>query len=87
MATIIVFLYRLLDFYSILIVVWCIMSWIPIRSDGIVADVARALDTLVSPYMNLFRRIIPPFGGIDFSPILAIVVIQLIQRFFIRILI
>ena len=87
MGTLIVFLYRLLDFYSILIVVWCIMSWIPIRSDGIVADVARALDTLVSPYMNLFRRIIPPLGGIDFSPILAIIVIQLIQRFFIRILI
>ena len=75
-----VFVLRLFDFYEILIIVWCILSWIPMREEGILYDVASAIDTLVSPYVNLFRRIIPPLGGLDLSPILAIVVLGLIER-------
>ena len=80
------FVWRLFDFYALLIFVWCILSWIPIRRDGILSDIAGAIDTLVSPYVNLFRRFIPPFGGLDFSPILAIVVLQLIERLLLGIL-
>lgn len=32
---------------------------------------------MVDPYLNLFRGIIPPLGGIDLSPILAFVVLDL----------
>ena len=32
--------------------------------------------TICDPYLNLFRGIIPPVGGIDFSPILAFVVLN-----------
>ena len=60
---------RLFDFYQILIIVWCILSWLPTPRDGVLSDVVGAIDTLVSPYINLFRRFLPPFGGIDFSPI------------------
>ena len=74
------FIARLLDFYQRLIVVWCIMSWFPMPREGIISDLAGAIDSLVSPYMNLFRRFIPPFGGLDFSPILAIIVLRLIER-------
>ncbi len=77
---------RLFDFYQILIIVWCILSWLPTPRDGVLADIVGAIDTLVSPYINLFRRFLPPFGGIDFSPILAVVVLQLIERFFIGML-
>ena len=82
----VVFLIRLIDFYKLVIIVWCILSWFPMRTEGVIADIARAIDTLVSPYMNLFRRFIPPFGGLDFSPILAIVVLDLLQRLIIGIL-
>ncbi len=71
---------RLLNFYSLLIVVWCILSWLPMPRDGVLADIIGAIDALVSPYIGLFRRFLPPFGGLDFSPILAIVVIQLLER-------
>lgn len=77
---------RLFDFYQILIIVWCILSWLPTPRDGVLADIVGAIDTLVSPYINLFRRFLPPFGGIDFSPILAVVVLQLIERFLIGML-
>ncbi len=43
--------------------------------------VLQFLRDTVEPYLRLFRRVIPPFGGIDFSPILAIFTLQLINSF------
>lgn len=77
---IVYFLMRLLDFYQILIVIWCILSWLPIPRSGIIADLVGAVDALVRPYVELFRRFIPPFGGLDFSPMLAILVLGVIER-------
>ena len=34
------------------------------------------LSQLTDPYLNLFRSIIPPLGGIDFSPMLAFILLQ-----------
>lgn len=86
-GSIAVFVSYLFKFYSGLIVVWCILSWIPMSEGGILFDIASAIDRLVRPYMDLFRRFIPPFGGIDFSPILAIVVLGLIERLIMSILV
>ena len=74
------FLSRLLEFYQVLIVIWCIISWLPVPRSGIVADLVGAVDALVRPYIDLYRRFIPPFGGLDFSPMLAIVVLVFIER-------
>ena len=79
------FLYRLLDFYEILIVVWCIMSWIPNINETI-RRIREALGSVVEPYLQLFRGFIPPFSGIDFSPIVAIIVLRLLQRVILYIL-
>ena len=70
----------LIDFYELLIVIWCVMSWIPANEYGMVQDVREVLGKIVRPYLDLFRRFIPPMGGVDFSPILAIVVLNFIQR-------
>jgi YggT family protein len=35
------------------------------------------LRDVCEPYLRLFRRILPSFGGLDFSPILGIIVLQL----------
>lgn len=67
--------------YDLLIVVWCLMSWVPrgVGNGGV--DAFRdALGTLVEPYLNIFRRFIPPVSGIDFSPIVAIFALELIER-------
>lgn len=31
-------------------------------------------------YLGLFRKFIPPYAGIDFSPIIALIVLQIIQN-------
>ncbi len=72
-------LLTLVDFYVGLIIVYILMSWIPNRT-GWVADVYNALARICEPYLGLFRRIIPPIGMIDLSPIVAIVVLQVAAR-------
>lgn len=78
---------RLIDFYQLLIVIWCILSWFPRPSGGVLADIVGAIDTLVSPYVNLFRRFLPPFGGLDFSPFLAIMGLYLLEKVLLGILV
>lgn len=72
------------DFYVGLIIVYILMSWLP-SMPGIVGDLYRVLGRLCDPFLNLFRRIIPPIGGpamaIDFSPVVAVLVLQVVARF------
>lgn len=72
------------DFYVGLIIVYILMSWLP-AMPGIVGDLYRVLGRLCDPFLDLFRRIIPPIGGsamaIDFSPVVAILVLQIAARF------
>ena len=63
-------------FYTILIFAYTIMSWFSMG--GALFDVYRVIGSLVEPYVGLFRGLIPPLGGLDFSPWAAILVIQFI---------
>jgi YggT family protein len=47
----------------------------------------RALDRVVEPMLSPIRRIIPPIGMLDFSPLILIILIQLLSNIIIRILI
>lgn len=72
------------DFYVGLIIVYILMSWLP-AMPGIVGDLYQVLGRLCDPFLDLFRRIIPPIGGsgmaIDFSPVVAVLVLQIAARF------
>lgn len=76
---------RLVDFYIWLIVAYVLLSWFPVS--GVLADVRRALATLVEPYLGLFRRIIPPIGMIDISPIIAILALQVAAQLLLRLMV
>lgn len=69
-------------FYSLLIIVYVLMSWFPIS--GVFADIYQVLGTLVEPYLSLFRRVIPPIGALDISPIVAILVLNLLSSLIYR---
>jgi YggT family protein len=36
----------------------------------------NAIAQLTDPYLNLFRSLIPPLGGMDLSPMLALIALQ-----------
>jgi len=49
--------------------------------------VRMALDRLVEPFLNPIRRIMPSTGMIDFSPIILVVLVELISRLLQKILV
>ena len=63
--------------YTTVIFVYVLMSWLPNTEYGVVGDIYRILGKLCDPYLDLFRKLIPPIGGvIDITPIIALLVLQ-----------
>jgi uncharacterized protein YggT (Ycf19 family) len=75
----------LLNLYSIMVFVWVLFSWFD-HSRGLLNDIYNVLNTLVEPYVSIFRRFIPPMGGIDFSAFVALIALQIIGQFLLRFL-
>ena len=68
---------NLFYFYGILILIRIFMTWIP-TIDWEVQPM-KALRLSTDCYLDIFKRIIPPFSGLDFSPIIAIIVLDILQ--------
>ena len=69
MDYIIYLLAKLISYYSFALIIYILMSWFPnARSSTIGQFFAR----ICEPYLEPFRRIIPPLGMIDISPLVAI---------------
>jgi uncharacterized protein YggT (Ycf19 family) len=66
-----------LRFYEILIIVYVLMSWFPVR--GVLYDLYQVLASLTEPYLGIFRRVIPVMGGFDFSPMVAIILLDFVR--------
>lgn len=74
------------DVYSMLILVYVMLSWFP-TDRGILADINTVLGKICDPYLNLFKKFIPPIGGmVDVSPIVALLVLQFGVRLLIGLL-
>nr|WP_290227461.1 YggT family protein [Trichocoleus desertorum] len=69
-----------LQIYTVLLIIRILLSWFPTISwsDPPFSIVSQLTD----PYLNLFRSFIPPLGGMDFSPILAIFLLQFLTGIF-----
>ncbi len=65
------------NIYSTLLIIRVLLTWFP-QIDWYNQPFA-ALSQITDPYLNLFRNIIPPLGGIDFSPILAFLALNVIS--------
>jgi YggT family protein len=73
------FLEVFIDVYILLIVAYILTSWFRIGYGSPLYRVQQFLRDTCEPYLRLFRRFIPPLGPLDVSPIVAIVVLVVIQ--------
>lgn len=64
-------------FYFILIILRIFLTWIP--SIDWQQQPVKSIREVTDMYLDIFRRFIPPVGGLDFSPIIAIIVLQILQ--------
>jgi YggT family protein len=63
--------------YMLLIFAYVILSWV--RSPYSTHPVVRFLHDVCDPYLRLFRRVLPAVGPVDFSPIVAVAALLLLQ--------
>ncbi len=70
--------------YFLLILVRCFLSFIP--TINWYKQPFEGIKDATDLYLNLFRRLVPPIGGLDFSPIIAVIVLQVLNYLIIFIL-
>ena len=58
-----------------------LLSWFPDMQDS---SLARLLYNVTEPILAPFRRVVPMIGRFDISPIVAIIVIQVVGNFLVR---
>lgn len=71
------FLSQAVTIYTYALIVYILMSWVPSIQQS---SFGKFLGRICEPYLEPFRKIIPPLGMIDISPIVAIFVLQLAMK-------
>ena len=68
------------QFYTLLIFIRIILSWVTMfwSPPPALSPAIRVIYDLTEPVLGFFRRYIPPVGGFDFSPIILIVILQIL---------
>ena len=84
MNSLLFFLVRLLDFYTLIVFFYVVVSWLfhfnILNSQNVFLwRVFESLKKLTDPPLNYIRRYLPNFGGIDISPVLLILLIYLFK--------
>ena len=70
-------LIQAIEIYSYMLLIWVIGSWFPQWHSS---KFYQFIDRLVEPYARIFRGLIPPIGGFDFSVIVAFIALNILQR-------
>lgn len=77
MNNIIIGINNLFEIYFWIILLRCLLSFVP------TIDWYKQPFTFIKEstdaYLDLFRKVVPPINGLDFSPIVAIIVLQIVQ--------
>lgn len=65
-----------LNVYLVAIIIQAVLSWV---NPGTYSPFTALLDRLTEPVLEPARRLLPPIGGLDLSPILVLIGIQLLK--------
>nr|WP_281282498.1 YggT family protein [Paenibacillus piri] len=76
LGTIYGYINTLIEIYTYMLIAYVLLSWLPSARDSFIGEI---LGKLCEPYLSIFRRFIPPIGGmIDISPIVALIALRFI---------
>ena len=68
---------NIISLYMYALIIYILMSWFPQARD---TAFGRLLSNICEPYLEPFRKFIPPLGMFDISPIVAIYALQLANK-------
>jgi YggT family protein len=72
--------------YILLILAYVLSSWIRMPYSPTLSRAQRFLYDVCDPYLRLFRRILPPLGPLDLSPLVAVFSLVVIQQVLISVI-
>ena len=66
--------------YLLLVFVYVLLSWVRLPYNVWVRRVTEFLRDVCEPFLRIFRRILPPLGPVDLSPMVAILALIALRR-------
>jgi YggT family protein len=72
--------------YTLAILAYILTSWLRLPYSPTLNRIQRFLYDVCEPYLRIFRRFLPSFGGLDLSPIIALIVLGLVSSIVIRLI-
>ena len=66
--------------YVLLIFVFILTSWVRLPYSPWLQRIQRFLFDVCDPYLRLFRRVLPPLGPLDLSPVVGVIALFILQR-------
>jgi len=75
-------IHRVIQLFILVVIIQAILSFFmdpfhPVR---------RFIDQIVNPFLDPLRRILPPIANLDFSPIVLIIILQVLDMILYRVL-
>jgi YggT family protein len=67
---------QLIDLYTVVVFITVIVSWFQLSPDNPVTRVTRML---TEPALTPIRKLIPPAGGLDFSPMILLILLRIVR--------
>ncbi|HUJ55593.1 MAG TPA: YggT family protein [Gaiellaceae bacterium] len=80
------FLYVFASVYTLVIFVYILTSWLRLPYSIWMNRIQRFLYDVCEPYIRLFRRMLPAAGPLDFSPMVAIIVLWIVEQIVVRLI-
>jgi len=80
MTVVLMGIVQFLQLYYLLLIARVLLSWFPNIDWS--SQPWTILGQLTDPYLDFFRQFIPPLGGLDLSPMVAIILLSVVQTAF-----
>jgi YggT family protein len=80
------FLYVFASVYTLVIFAYILTSWLRLPYSPTLNRIQRFLYDVCEPYLRLFRRLLPSFGGLDLSPMVAVFVLWIAEQLAVRLI-
>lgn len=73
-------LHMIIQIFILLVIIQALLSFVmdpyhPVR---------QKIDQIVDPFLQPIRRVLPPIANLDFSPLVLIIILQMLDRFFVN---
>ena len=80
------FVFSLYLVYSLLIILYVLMSWVRLPYNIWIGRLRGFLHDTVEPLLRPIRSVLPPLGGLDLSPLVALLGVSVLERIVIAVL-